>query len=131
MFSFPMRVEILASTSGFGPIVVMLVVSGVMVGAFLVLSYLLGPGRQGSTKSIPYESGVDPTGTAKARFHSRFYLTAVLFLLFDVELVFFYPFAVLYHETRSGVYLLEIIIFSVILLVAFVYAWLKGVFSWR
>jgi NADH-quinone oxidoreductase subunit A len=126
-----MGLEILASTSGYSPIVVMLVVSGVMVGAFLVLSYLLGPGRQGPTKSIPYESGVDPTGTAKARFHSRFYLTAVLFLLFDVELVFFYPFAVLYHETRSGIYLLEIIIFSVILLVAFVYAWMKGVFSWR
>ena len=126
-----MGLEILASTSGFGPIVVMLVVSGVMVAAFLVLSYLLGPGRQGPTKSIPYESGVDPTGTAKARFHSRFYLTAVLFLLFDVELVFFYPFAVLYHEKRSGIYLLEIIIFSVILLVAFVYAWMKGVFSWR
>jgi NADH-quinone oxidoreductase subunit A len=126
-----MGLEILASTSGYGPIVVMLVVSGVMVAAFLVLSYLLGPGRQGPTKSIPYESGVDPTGTAKARFHSRFYLTAVLFLLFDVELVFFYPFAVLYYETRSGIYLLEIIIFSVILLVAFVYAWMKGVFDWR
>ena len=126
-----MGLRILASATGYGPIVVTLIISGVLVAAMLVLSFLLGPGRQGPVKSIPYESGVDPIGTARGRFHSRFYLTAVLFLLFDVELVFFYPIAVLYYDTRSGLYLVEIIIFSLILLVAFAYAWKKGVFDWR
>jgi NADH-quinone oxidoreductase subunit A len=109
----------------------MLLVSVALVGAILVISYLLGPGRQGPVKSIPYESGVDPIGTARSRFHARFYLLAVLFLLFDVELIFFYPFAVLFHESRSGLLLMEIFIFSAILLVAFVYAWRKKVFDWR
>jgi len=126
-----MGFKILASASGYGPIVITLIVSAALVAAMLVLSYLLGPGRQGPVKSIPYESGVDPIGTIRGRFHSRFYLTAVLFLLFDVELVFFYPFAVLYYENRRGIYLAEIIIFTVILVVAFVYAWRKGVFDWR
>jgi len=109
----------------------MLLVSVALVGAILIISYMLGPGRQGPVKSIPYESGVDPIGTARSRFHARFYLLAVLFLLFDVELIFFYPFAVQFHESRSGLLLVEIFIFSAILLVAFVYAWRKKVFDWR
>ncbi len=126
-----MDFTILASTQGYIALLLMLLIATALVGAILVISYLLGPGRQGPVKSIPYESGVDPIGTARSRYHARFYLLAVLFLLFDVELIFFYPFAVLFHESRSGLFLVEIFIFSAILLVAFVYAWRKKVFDWR
>ena len=126
-----MDFTILASTQGYIALLLMLLIATALVGAILVISYLLGPGRQGPVKSIPYESGVDPIGTARSRYHARFYLLAVLFLLFDVELIFFYPFAVLFHEDRSGLFLVEIFIFSAILLVAFVYAWRKKVFDWR
>ncbi len=126
-----MDFTILASTQGYIALIIMLLVSVALVGAILIISYMLGPGRQGPVKSIPYESGVDPIGTARSRFHARFYLLAVLFLLFDVELIFFYPFAVQFHESRSGLLLVEIFIFSAILLVAFVYAWRKKVFDWR
>jgi len=126
-----MDFAILAANQGYIALILMLLVSVALVGAILVVSYLLGPGRQGPVKSIPYESGVDPIGTARSRFHARFYLLAVLFLLFDVELIFFYPFAVQFYESRSGVLLVEIFIFSAILLVAFVYAWRKKVFDWR
>ena len=123
--------NIIAFVDSYIPLVVMLLISAVLVAAFVVLSYLIGPGRRGPIKGIPYESGIDPTGSAQSRFHVRFYLLAVLFLLFDVELVFFYPWAVLYNAQRTGFFLIEIIVFSVILLVAFAYAWIKGVFDWR
>ena len=126
-----MDFTILASTQGYIALLLMLLIATALVGAILVISYLLGPGRQGPVKSIPYESGVDPIGTARSRFHARFYLPAVLFLLFDVELIFFYPFAVKFYDNRSGLLLVEIFIFSAILLVAFVYAWQKKVFDWR
>ncbi|MBN1844335.1 MAG: NADH-quinone oxidoreductase subunit A [Sedimentisphaerales bacterium] len=113
------------------PILLLLLVSAALVAVILLLSYLVGPGRQGPIKSIPYESGVDPIGTARSRFHARFYLIAVLFLLFDVELIFFYPFAVLFGQNRLGIYLVEILVFTAILLVALIYAWQKKIFDWR
>ncbi|KPK76686.1 MAG: hypothetical protein AMJ79_05795 [Phycisphaerae bacterium SM23_30] len=131
VFSTSTAFNIVAFSNSYVPLAVMLLVSAAMVAAFLILSYMLGPGRRGPVKGIPYESGIDPVGSAQRPFHVRFYLLAVLFLLFDVELVFFYPWAVLYHGDRSGFFLIEIIIFSVILLVAFAYAWIKGVFDWR
>ncbi|MCF7958979.1 MAG: NADH-quinone oxidoreductase subunit A [Phycisphaerae bacterium] len=109
----------------------MLVVAGLIVGAMVFFSWLFGPGRSGAEKGSVYECGVDPVGPARNRFHSRFYLLAILFLLFDVELIFFYPWAILFNHDTSGVYLIEIGIFTTILLVAFVYAWGKGVFDWR
>ena len=123
--------NIIALSEGYLPLMVMLLISAALVAAFVILSFFIGPGRKGPIKGLPYESGIDPVGSAQTRFHSRFYLLAVLFLLFDVELVFFYPWAVLYHGNRSGFFLIEIIIFCVILMVAFVYAWIKGVFDWR
>jgi len=131
VFSISTAFNIVAFSNSYVPLAVMLLVSAAMVAAFLILSYMLGPGRRGPVKGIPYESGIDPVGSAQRPFHVRFYLLAVLFLLFDVELVFFYPWAVLYHGKSSGFFLIEIIIFSVILLVAFAYAWIKGVFDWR
>ena len=129
-------------SSSYAAIALMVVLTGGLVVAMLVASWLFGPGRKGPEKSIPFESGVDPIGTTRWPFHARFYLLAILFLLFDVELIFFYPWAVLFHGSVSedllieiGVsslgLLIEIGVFSVILAVALLYAWARGVFDWR
>jgi len=126
-----MNTDIIAFGRGYGAIAVMLVVTAALLAAMLIISMLLGPGHKGPEKGSPYESGVNPVGTARKPFHGRFYLIGLLFLLFDVELIFFYPWAVLFHDNRSGFYLIEMAVFTAILLVAFIYAWAKGVFDWR
>ena len=126
-----MRYCLLANLPGYAPVVVMFVIALVLVAATVLLSILCGPGNKGPVKGSPYESGVDPVGSARARFNVRFYLIAVLFLVFDVELIFFYPFAVIFYQDRSGWYLLLFMIFTFLLIVAFIYDWLKGAFDWR
>ena len=121
----------MVGSSGYAAIALMAVLTGGLVVVMLVASWLFGPGRKGAIKSIPFESGVDPIGSTRWPFHARFYLLAILFLLFDVELIFFYPWAVLFHESGSLFYLIEIGVFTVILAVALFYAWARGVFDWR
>jgi NADH-quinone oxidoreductase subunit A len=84
-------------------IVVILILAVMGIAAIiLLLTYLIGPQRSGPVKHSVYESGVDPTGEARKRFNVRFYLVAVLFLIFDVEIVFLYPWAVLFPRLRAG-----------------------------
>src|SRR6516165_9391424 len=103
----------------------------------LVVAHLLGPGKRTPVKQMPYESGMDPIGDARQRFDVRFYLVAILFLVFDVELLFLYPWAAAYQEgtiTLDGfraVVFIEVLLFLVTVVVAFVYAWRRGVFRWR
>lgn len=131
--------DILAAGQNYGAIVVMLVISALLVSAMLFLSWLLGPGQKGRIKGGAYESGIDPTGTARKPFHARFYLVAVLFLIFDVELIFFYPWALAYHDAlqegaeagMAGYLLLAMGVFTLLLIVAFIYEWAKGVLDWR
>jgi NADH-quinone oxidoreductase subunit A len=105
----------------------------------LVLSYLINPGRvTTSVKQMPYESGMDPIGDARQQFDVRFYLIAILFLVFDVELLFLYPWAVAAYgefpvvtQSLQTVLFWEGMIFLATLLLAWVVAWRKGVFRWR
>jgi NADH-quinone oxidoreductase subunit A len=92
------------------------------------------------TKGMPYESGMDPVGSARMQFDVKFYLIAILFLVFDVELLFLYPWAVAayceggdqaWKNTFGFIVALEILIFLATLAIAYLYAWRKGVFSWR
>ncbi len=132
--------EALLAATGYGPILVLLLVAAGMAAFIIVASALLGPRRYGRTKHIPYESGVDPTGDARKRFQVRFFLVAMLFLLFDVEVVFLWPYAPLLFKAGgegadavgiSKTFLLaEMGIFLGILLVGYVYAWRKGAFRW-
>ena len=88
---------------------------------------------------MPYESGMDPIGDARQRFDVKFYLIAILFLVFDVELLFLYPWAVIAYRRRrrrcrrscAAVVFWEVLVFLATLVVAYVYAWRKGVFRWR
>ena len=123
--------DILLAVTGYNAMLLMLIVVALLVLGMLVGSYLLGPGRKGKIKSIPYESGVDPVDNARKPFHARFYMLAIMFLVFDVELIFFYPWAVIYMGSKSLVYLIAIVIFTVFLLVALLYDITSGVFDWK
>lgn len=103
----------------------------------VIISHTLGPARKGRVKDSAYESGVDPLGSTKERFNVRFYLVAMIFLVFDVEVLFIIPWLYVFNNERHpwaalplGALFVSIIVFTLILLVAYVYAWGKGVFQW-
>ena len=108
------------------------------VGA-IVGTHILNPKKKTAVKLMPYESGMDPIGPARHKFDVKFYLIAILFLVFDVELLFLYPWAVTaYGEGNEAwranfghIVFWEILVFLATLAVAYVYAWRKGVFKWR
>jgi NADH-quinone oxidoreductase subunit A len=94
------------------------------------LGILFGPKKESAVKAMPYESGMTPYGEGTRRMPIRFYLVAVLFILFDIEVVFFLPWAVVFRQL--GLFgLIEMMIFIVILLVGYVYAWKKGALEWE
>ena len=117
------------------PVAVIASMAIVFVIANIVLSTLLGPRAEGEIKGTTYEAGMDPIGTTRKRFNVRFYMMAVTFLLFDVEIIFLYPWAVSYSQLDAGsaeakVYLGRILFFLATSVIAYVYAWRKGVFRW-
>jgi len=94
------------------------------------LGYLFGPKKQSDVKAQPYESGISPFGEGTRRMPVRFYLIAVLFILFDIEVVFFLPWAITFRQL--GLFgLVEMVIFIAILLVGYFYAWKKGALEWE
>jgi NADH-quinone oxidoreductase subunit A len=112
------------------PILVLLVISTVLAAIVILVSTFLGPRRPTARKLLPYESGMTPLGSAQRRMPVRFYLVAVLFILFDVETIFLYPWAVTFRQL--GLFgLVEMVIFVAILLVGYVYAWKKGALEWE
>lgn len=103
-------------------------VLGIAVSMMLIPA-LLRPKAPNATKATPYESGMPPIGEAQARYTIRYYVIAMLFVVFDIEAVFFYPWAVAFNNI--GWYgLIEMVLFIVLLLVAYVYAWRKGALDW-
>jgi NADH-quinone oxidoreductase subunit A len=126
------------------PIFLFAAISSLLSIALVVVSYAVGPRRQGAVKEMPYESGMDPIHDARRRFDVRFHLVAIAFLVFDVELLFLYPWAVAAHNregldaavaeglvTGRGLIFGEVLVFIALLFLGFVYAWRKGVFQWR
>jgi len=120
--------------NAYAPIVLLIVMAiGFAVGN-LVLSRMLGPGREGKTKGETYESGMKAIGSTRKRFNVRFYLIAMVFLVFDIEIIFLYPWAVTFPNLNhavgeSGVWLARIFFFIFTTLVAYVYGYRKGVFK--
>jgi NADH-quinone oxidoreductase subunit A len=142
----------------FTPIFLFILLAIGMAATFLLVSAYVGPRQTTRVKQMPYESGMDPIGDARQRFDVRYYLVAIAFLLFDVELLFLYPWAVSQWSadmpvmvatatvgaaplaTATGVGIppafrgmvfIEILLFVAVLTAAFAYAWRKGVFEWR
>ncbi len=117
------------------PIAVVFVMAAIFVAVNIGASALLGPRRAGAVKATPYESGMDPIGSTHRRFNVRFYIMAMTFLVFDVEIIFLYPWAVSFTqlEPRSeegALFLGRIAFFVGTSIVAYIYAWRKGVFRW-
>lgn len=110
---------------------------GVMIAVATLIAFiaigmgeLFGPKKKSAAKDIPYESGMVPYGEGTRRMPVRFYLVAVLFILFDIEVVFFLPWAIVFRQL--GLFgLIEMGIFIIILLIGYVYAWKKGALEWE
>jgi NADH-quinone oxidoreductase subunit A len=125
------------SFSTYYPIFIYLVVVLGFAATTLILAHLIGPRHRTTVKDMPYESGMDPIGDARQRFDVRFYLVAILFLVFDVELLFLYPWAAAFQEGTISmdvfrtVVFVEVLLFVATVVVAFLYAWRRGVFQWR
>jgi len=134
--------------SGLLPILLFIAASSALAIGMLVAGSLIGPKRQTAVKQMPYESGMDPVHDAHRRFDVRFNLVAVAFLVFDVELLFLYPWAVASRDASGvdaavaaasnagvglsrGLIFGEAMVFIALLAAGFVYAWRRGVFQWR
>ena len=153
------------------PLLIFLLVAVITGASMIILSQVIGPRKNTAVKLMPYESGMDPVGDARQRFDVRYYLIAIAFLLFDVELLYLYPWAVTQYRIGSGaaaatapavagaatatkavaaktvaatgyaavglppafrgLVFAEILVFMVVLVAAYAYAWRKGVFQWR
>jgi NADH-quinone oxidoreductase subunit A len=110
-------------------LIYVLIVLG-LLGALVTLSFVLGPSKPHRKKLAPYESGIIPDSPAHRRLTVRFYLTAMLFIIFDVEAIFFYPWAVLMRQL-GWFGLIEMLVFMGILLIALAHIWRKGGLDWE
>jgi len=117
--------------------VVLALAAGIITASHIPI---LKPRKKTRVKQMPYESGMDPVGDARMQFDVKFYLIAILFLVFDVELLFLYPWAVVaysdaadpvWKDSFGTIVFIEIVIFLATLAIAYLYAWAKGVFRWR
>lgn len=120
--------------SAYLPVLLMIIGAAGFAGANLLFSFILGPRRAGERKGETYESGMDAVGTARKRFNIRFYLIAMVFLVFDVEVIFLYPWAQTFTSLdpmsdSSRIWLLRILFFLFTTLVAYIYGYRKGVFK--
>jgi NADH-quinone oxidoreductase subunit A len=112
------------------PVVIYLLLGAVVGVGMLVLSWILRPSNPYPEKLMTYESGITPFTDANLKFSIRFYIIAMLFLIFDIEAVFLYPWAVAYNSI--GLYgFVEMVVFIIILLVGYCYAWKKGALEWE
>ena len=115
--------------SDYLPILVMFLVALFIAVFVIVASGLLGPRRPTKRKLMPYESGMEPIGSAQNRFPIKFNLVAMIFILFDIEVIFFFPYALVYK--RLGIFgLIEMGLFMIILLIGFIYIWKRGALEW-
>jgi NADH-quinone oxidoreductase subunit A len=110
-------------------IVILCLLSAIIVGAMVSLNTLLGPKATNPVKHDPFECGNPPTGPAFGRFSVRFYMTAILFILFDVEVVFLYPWAILFRDLGMFGFV-EMLTFLLVLGIGLLYAWRKGALEW-
>ncbi|HEY2588190.1 MAG TPA: NADH-quinone oxidoreductase subunit A [Tepidisphaeraceae bacterium] len=132
--------QTLENQDSWAPVVLLIIIGLGFAVTNVVASLVIGPSRTGPGKEATYESGMVPFGDTRKRFNVRFYIVAMIFLVFDVEIVFLYPWATIFAPAAGnrapngraygGMLLVEMGIFVAILLLAYIYAWGKGVFRW-
>ncbi len=111
------------------PVLVQVVIAVALAAGLIGASTLLGKRARSPLKDTPYESGMAPVGSARERFSVKFYLVGMIFILFDIEAVFLYPWAVVYRELKLFAFA-EMFIFVALILIGFFYVWKKGALDW-
>ena len=111
------------------PVLVQVLLASALAAGLLTASFVLGKRVRNRVKDIPYESGITPTGDARHRFSVKFYLVAMLFILFDIEAIFLYPWVVVYRELKMFAFV-EMLVFVILTLSGFFYIWKKGALDW-
>lgn len=111
------------------PVLVQVVIAAVLAAGLIGASTLLGKRARSPLKDTPYESGMAPVGSARERFSVKFYLVGMIFILFDIEAVFLYPWAVVYRQLKMFAFF-EMFVFVALVLVGFFYVWKKGALDW-
>src|SRR5512135_1623883 len=115
---------------GWFSILLLLLLGAAFAVGSIILSQLLGPRRPTAEKSAPYECGMPPVGDARERHSVKFYLVAMIFLLFDIEVAFLYPWAMAIRDLR-WIGFVQVLVFFVILVAGYAYVWKKGVLDWN
>ncbi len=111
------------------PVLVQALLAMALAAGLLGVSFLLGKRVRSKVKDMPYESGIVPTGDARQRFSVKFYLVAMLFIVFDIEAIFLYPWVVVYRELKMVAFV-EMLVFVILILSGFFYIWKKGALDW-
>ena len=111
------------------PVLLQALIAMALAAGLLTVSYLLGKKVRNRVKDMPYESGITPTGDARERFSVKFYLVGMLFILFDIEAIFLYPWVVVFRELKMFGFV-EMAIFVTLILSGFFYIWKKGALDW-
>lgn len=114
----------------YGPLLLMFVLACLAAGALVALSSLVGRHKPSREKEQPYECGIRPTGDARRPFSVHFYMVALVFILFDIEAIFLYPWALVYKDLKVFGFV-EMLLYIIILFVGYVYLWKKGALDWN
>lgn len=117
------------------PLLMLFVIGIALSGGFVLISSFVGKKKPTPEKMMPYECGLDPVGAPRQRFSVKFYLIAMLFILFDIEVVFLYPWAKLFKEFKAaslgGLIFMEMVVFLSVLGLGLVYVWKRGALEWE
>jgi NADH-quinone oxidoreductase subunit A len=116
-------------TEVYFPVLLQALIAMVVAAGMLGASFLLGKKVRNRVKDLPYECGITPVGNARERFSVKFYLVGMLFILFDIEAIFLYPWAVVYRDLKMFAFV-EMLLFIILVLAGFFYIWKKGALDW-
>jgi NADH-quinone oxidoreductase subunit A len=114
----------------YGSLLLMFILAAGLSGALIVVSTLVGKHKRTREKDQPYECGIRPTGDAREPISAQFYMVALLFILFDIEAIFLYPWALVYHDLKLFGFV-EMLVYIIILLAGYIFLWKKGALDWN
>jgi NADH-quinone oxidoreductase subunit A len=114
----------------YGSLLLMFILAGGLAGVLIVASTLVGRHKQTREKDQPYECGIQPTGDARQPFSVHFYMVGLIFILFDIEAIFLYPWALVYRDLRVFGFV-EMVLYIIILFVGYIFLWKKGALDWN
>lgn len=114
----------------YGGLLLMFILAGGLAGVLIVASTVVGRHKRTREKDQPYECGIRPTGDARQPFSVHFYMVALVFILFDIEAIFLYPWALVYHDLKVFGFV-EMLLYIIILFVGYIYLWKKGALDWN